>query len=88
MHSACVGRVVGGKVDQSDVADLDFVLEPEQQGQGFALLCMARPVPGETVEIEAQCDWGNISLTSWKGATFFSGAPVPLWKDDVKGLRG
>jgi len=70
------------------VADLDFVLEPEQQAQGFALLCMSRPVPGEPVVVEAQCDWGNISLSSWKGATFFSGAPVPLWKDDVKGLRG
>ena len=68
--------------------DLDFVWEKEQQDMGFALLCMARPVPGETVVVEAQCDWGNISLTSWKGATFFSGEPVPLWKDDVKGLRG
>lgn len=63
---ACVGRVTTGKVDQSDIADLSFVLEEEQQAQGFALLCMARPVPGEVVTIEAQCDWGNISLSNWK----------------------
>ena len=70
------------------VADLSFVLDEEQQAQGFALLCMSRPVPGEAVTIEAQCDWGNVSMTDWKGATFFTGEPVPLWKDDVKGLRG
>jgi len=73
---------------RSQIDDLSFVLEQEQQDQGFALLCMSRPVPGEPVTIEAQCDWGNISLTNWQGATFFQGAPVPLWKDDVKGLRG
>ena len=70
------------------MADLSFVLDDEQQEQGFALLCMARPVPGEAVTIEAQCDWGNVSMTNWQGATFFTGEPVPLWKDDVKGLRG
>ena len=117
-RSACVGKVVSGKVDQSDVrigagrsaqrqascdaasltprcrvppaqvADLSFVLDEDQQAQGFALLCMSRPVPGEPVTIEAQCDWGNVSMSDWKGATFFTGEPVPLWKDDVKGLRG
>ena len=70
------------------IDDITFVLEQEQLDMGFALLCMSRPVPGEAVTIEAQCDWGNISMSNWKGATFFSGEPVPLWKDDVKGLRG
>ena len=83
-----MGKVTTGAVDQSDIADLQFVLEQEQIDQGFALLCMARPVPGAPVTVEAQCDWGNVSLSDWKGATFFSGEPVPLWRDDVQGLRG
>ena len=58
---------------------MSFVLDEDQQAQGFALLCMARPL--SDVEVEAQCDWGNISLSEWKGATFFKGEPVPLWKD-------
>ena len=72
----------------AQVSDLSFVLDEEQQAQGFALLCMSRPVPGAPVTIEAQCDWGNVPMSDWKGATFFTGEPVPLWKDDVKGLRG
>lgn len=143
IRRACVGKVVKGTVDMSDVrafrpraspaassvssatsglssrqkryklntrahdvhnhlqiADLDFVLEKHQQDDGFAILCMARPT--SDCEIEAQCDWcafvdtvrqlrlaciivchcsssiwlgapcrGNISMSEWKGATFF-----------------
>eukprot|EP00239_Pterosperma_sp_CCMP1384_P009547 CAMPEP_0197860028 /NCGR_PEP_ID=MMETSP1438-20131217/35103_1 /TAXON_ID=1461541 /ORGANISM="Pterosperma sp., Strain CCMP1384" /LENGTH=204 /DNA_ID=CAMNT_0043476731 /DNA_START=90 /DNA_END=704 /DNA_ORIENTATION=+ len=76
---ACVGRVVKGEVDQTDIDDLDFVLEPEQQDMGMAILCMSRP-RGDC-EIEAQCDWGNISMTDWQGGTFFTGEPVKLFKD-------
>ncbi|KAK3278195.1 hypothetical protein CYMTET_13852 [Cymbomonas tetramitiformis] len=76
---ACVGRIAEGKVDQSDIEDLDFVIDKEQQEQGFALLCMARPVGDVT--IEAQCDWGNISMTEWKGATFYTGKPKSLFSE-------
>ena len=61
-----MGKIVKGTVDQSDIADLDFVLTAEQQAEGMALLCMARPVGDVT--LEAQCDWGNACLsTGWKG---------------------
>lgn len=76
----CVGRVVEGTVDQSDIQDLDYTLDEEQQEAGMALLCMARPASDCT--IETQCDWGyGIALggtDNWKGATGFKGAPEPI----------
>ena len=44
--------------------------------QGLAILCMARASSDMT--IEAQCDWGNISMTEWQGGTFKTGSPTPL----------
>ena len=44
--------------------------------QGLAILCMARASSDMT--IEAQCDWGNISMTEWQGGTFKKGSPTPL----------
>lgn len=84
----CVGRVVKGTVDQSDIQDLDYTLDEEQQASGLALLCMARPE--SDCVIETQCDWGyGIALggtENWKGATGFKGRPEPImgekWKDD------
>eukprot|EP00245_Coleochaete_scutata_P006409 TRINITY_DN20834_c0_g1_i1.p1 TRINITY_DN20834_c0_g1~~TRINITY_DN20834_c0_g1_i1.p1 ORF type:complete len:254 (+),score=39.89 TRINITY_DN20834_c0_g1_i1:53-763(+) len=64
----CVGKVVKGSVDQSDVADLTFTLEQKDIDDGMALLCMSRPL--EDCDIETQSDWGYLmGITEWKGAT-------------------
>jgi 2Fe-2S type ferredoxin len=41
---ACVGKVTSGQVDMSDIDDLEFTVTEEEQEDGMALLCMARPV--------------------------------------------
>lgn len=43
---ACVGRVVEGRADMSDIDDVGFCLDEAQQADGMALLCMARPAAG------------------------------------------
>merc|ERR1712118_518692 len=68
---ACVGKVKAGDIDMSDIDDLSFVID-----EGLAILCMARASSDMT--IEAQCDWGNISMTEWQGGTFKTGSPTPL----------
>jgi uncharacterized 2Fe-2S/4Fe-4S cluster protein (DUF4445 family) len=75
---ACVARVAEGVVDMSDVADLEFTLEPEEIEDGMALLCMARPTSDLT--IETQCDWGvSLGFKEWQGASGkFVGAVNPL----------
>eukprot|EP00891_Asterochloris_glomerata_P005317 jgi/Astpho2/5317/Aster-05871 len=66
---ACVGRVVEGKVDPSDIADLEFTLSEDEIAQGMALICMSRPA-SNTVRIETQSDWGySLGVAEWKGAT-------------------
>ena len=66
----CVGRVASGAVDMSDVDDISFVLEEEDVAKGMSLLCMARPVAGQDLVIETQCDWGYLlGMQEWKGAT-------------------
>ena len=66
---ACVGRIAEGEVDQSDVADLSFTMSEEEQEQGMALLCMARPVSDRLV-IDTQSDWGySLGVAEWKGPT-------------------
>eukprot|EP01023_Acetabularia_acetabulum_P005336 TRINITY_DN12178_c0_g1_i1.p1 TRINITY_DN12178_c0_g1~~TRINITY_DN12178_c0_g1_i1.p1 ORF type:complete len:193 (+),score=31.45 TRINITY_DN12178_c0_g1_i1:54-581(+) len=83
---SCVARVAQGQVDQSDVADISFTLEPEEVEQGMALLCMSRA--SSDVVIETQCDWGySLGVDEWKGATGKSTAvPNPLmgtkWGED------
>lgn len=86
---ACVGRVIEGEVDQSDVPDLSFTMSEEEEADGMTLLCMSRPV-SDRVLIETQSDWGySLGITEWKGATGeISGRKVqPLmgkkW-DDIK----
>ncbi|KAK9825764.1 hypothetical protein WJX74_005569 [Apatococcus lobatus] len=65
---ACVGRVVKGEVDQSDVEDLAFTLDEGDIERGMALLCQSRPVGDVT--IETQSDWGySLGMAEWKGAT-------------------
>lgn len=65
---ACVARVAQGSVDQSDVDDLEFTLEPEQIEAGMALLCMSRAT--SDVVLETQCDWGlSLGITEWQGAS-------------------
>jgi 2Fe-2S iron-sulfur cluster binding domain len=82
---ACVARVAEGAVDQSDVADLEFTLEPQEIEDGMALLCMSRPK--SDVSIETQCDWGvSLGFKEWQGASGkFVGAVDPLmgkkWAD-------
>jgi ferredoxin len=49
----CVGRVAEGEVDQSDIADLSFVLTEDEIANGITMLCMARPV-SDVVRIETQ----------------------------------
>ena len=76
---ACVGKVTEGDVDQSDIDDLEFTVSEEQQEEGLALLCMARPVGNCT--IETQSDWGySLGVKEWTGATgYIKGKdPVPL----------
>jgi ferredoxin len=66
---ACVGRVVSGEVDMSDVPDLTFTVSEAEAAKGMALLCMARPVSDE-VHIETQSDWGySLGVAEWQGAT-------------------
>ncbi|KAI8105166.1 hypothetical protein M9435_000336 [Picochlorum sp. BPE23] len=66
---ACVGRVVEGEVDMSDIPDLSFTVSEEEQADGMTLLCMARPV-SDRVVIETQSDWGySLGVAEWKGAT-------------------
>ncbi|KAL3130911.1 Ferredoxin [Trebouxia sp. C0009 RCD-2024] len=65
----CVGRVVEGQVDMSDIADISFTLEDEEVEQGLVLICMSRPV-SNVVKIETQSDWGySLGTSEWKGAT-------------------
>ena len=75
---ACVGRVASGSVDMSDIDDLAFTVSEDEQAQGMALLCMARPT--SDVAIETQCDWGySLGVAEWKGASGrFSATPEPL----------
>lgn len=75
---ACVVRVAKGTVDQSDIDDLSFTLDEEEQAQGMALLCMARAT--SDVVVETQSDWGySLGVAEWKGASgSFSSRPDPL----------
>merc|ERR1711869_149837 len=63
-------------VEGERVHKITFVGEEEQIDEGLAILCMARASSDMT--IEAQCDWGNISMTEWQGGTFKTGSPTPL----------
>jgi 2Fe-2S type ferredoxin len=65
---ACVGRVTSGSVDQSDIDDLSFTIDADEQAKGMALICMSRPL--EDCTIETQSDWGySLGVGEWKGAT-------------------
>ncbi|KAL4420239.1 hypothetical protein ABPG77_011063 [Micractinium sp. CCAP 211/92] len=65
----CVGRVAEGEIDQSDIADLSFVLTDEEVDNGIFMLCMARPV-SDVVRVETQSDWGYaLGSNNWKGPT-------------------
>ena len=71
----CVGRVVTGAVDQSDIVDLSYCLEEEDIERGCALLCMARPT--SDCAVETQSDWGyRMGMEEWKGATGNVGSAV------------
>lgn len=74
----CVGRIVSGQFDASDIADIEFTISQEEQEQGLAMLCMTRPCSDLT--IETQCDWGySLGVKDWEGATGrFSATPDPL----------
>ena len=78
---ACVGRIVKGTVDMSDIPDLTFTLSEDEIEDGMALLCMARPT--SDVVIETQSDWGySLGVTEWKGASgTLSATPEPLMGD-------
>ena len=78
---ACVGRIVEGTVDMSDIPDLTFTLSEEEIADGMALLCMSRPT--SDVVIETQCDWGySLGVAEWKGASGTQSAtPEPLMGD-------
>lgn len=75
---ACVARKVEGSIDMSDIVDLDFTLNEEEQAQGMVLLCMARAT--SDITLETQCDWGySLGVAEWQGATGqFSATPEPL----------
>jgi len=78
---ACVAKCVSGATDQSDITDLDFTLDEDEQKEGLTLLCMAYPV-GD-VAIETQSDWG-MRVGEWKGATgeILGREPTKLMEDD------
>ena len=51
------------------IADLSFTMSEDEQAQGMALLCMARPV-SDVVRVETQSDWGySLGVDEWKGPT-------------------
>ncbi len=61
----------------SDIPDLEFTVNADEQAQGMTLICMARAT--SDLEIEIQSDWGYSLGNEWKGATgAFSATPVPL----------
>ncbi|KAF8067372.1 Ferredoxin-1 [Scenedesmus sp. PABB004] len=74
----CVGRIASGTFDPSDIADISFTLNEDEQAQGLAMLCMTRPT--SDLVIETQCDWGySLGVKEWEGATGqFSATPDPL----------
>jgi len=74
---ACVAKVSKGAVDQSDIDDLEFTVTEEQQEEGLALLCMARPI-GDC-EIETQSDYGySLGSKGWEGATGYINGKDPV----------
>ena len=81
INSACVAKCVSGDTDQSDITDLEFTLDEDEQKEGLTLLCMAYPV-GDVV-IETQSDWG-MRVGEWKGATgeILGREPTKLMDDD------
>lgn len=74
----CVGRIIEGTVDMSDIPDLTFTLTEEEIEDGMALLCLSRAT--SDVVIETQCDWGySLGVAEWKGASgTLSAKPEPL----------
>lgn len=74
----CVGRIVQGQFDPSDIGDIEFTISKEEQEQGLAMLCMTRACSDLT--IETQCDWGySLGVKDWEGASGkFSATPDPL----------
>ncbi|PRW57228.1 chloroplast precursor [Chlorella sorokiniana] len=65
----CVGRIASGEVDDSDIADLTFVLTPDEIENGLTMLCMSRPV-SDVVYVETQSNWGyNLGSNDWQGPT-------------------
>ena len=76
-----MAKCVSGDTDQSDITDLEFTLDEDEQKEGLTLLCMAYPV-GDVV-IETQSDWG-MRVGEWKGATgeILGREPTKLMDDD------
>lgn len=79
---ACVGRVVEGEVDMSDIPDITFTLTEEEIQDGMALLCMSRAK--SDLIIETQCDWGySLGISDWKGASGqLEAKPQPLMGEE------
>jgi ferredoxin len=62
---ACVGKVTAGATDMSDIDDLEFTVTEEEQADGMALLCMARPVVSASLAIRRRVRQPNpLPLTS------------------------
>ncbi|KAG2486434.1 hypothetical protein HYH03_014881 [Edaphochlamys debaryana] len=85
---ACVARMQKGTLDSSDIADISFTLNEEEQAKGMVLLCMSRPT--SDIVLETQSDWGySLGVAEWKGATGkFESRPEPNMGKSWAELQG
>ena len=79
--------MVSGEVDSSDIGDIDFTLNEEEQACGMALICMVRAC--SDIVVETQADWGySLGFSKWKGASGrFSSTPEALYDHESDAQR-
>ena len=75
-----MAKCVSGATDQSDITDLDFTLDEDEQKEGLTLLCMAYPVGDVAVKRKAigGCEWASGKAQPGD----FRREPTKLMEDD------